>query len=248
MTREEILELLTSKKFIDFANGIEKIETYFKESGFDDRVFEHALSVFTYHLDHKHEEIAAAYESIGKNFSLFFSVIKADEKASSDWFTRGQIEGLSTFLSNFKEGKLDLSNYFLASGFTYQIVAQSCKNILEITDRNEYAEECNGLEMFYSVFDELWKIQMTVQGIISDTTNWDDYIVVYLFNSTLYKADLESQSRMMAGLSAHENNSSIQRDIVEKYIESLEKQVKKLESQKTQISEFKDQVIKWFPN
>lgn len=248
MTRETILEQLKSEKFSDFANGIKQIGDYCKESGFDDRLFENALSVFTYHLDYKHQEIQDAYDKIGANFQFFFVVLKTHDEVSSNWFTRGQVEGLSTFLSNFKEGKLDLSNYFLATGFVYQIAAQSCKNILEIADKNEFAEECRALEIFYSVFDELWKIQMTVQGIISDTNAWDDYVAVYLFNSTLERADLESQSRMMAGLSAHENNPAIQEDIVVKYIQSLEDQVKKLEVQKTQISEWKEQVVKWFPS
>ncbi len=246
-TKDSILEQLKSSKFSDFAAGIENTSTYFKENGYDEQLFEHALSVYTYHLDHKHDEIEEAYSKIGNNLQLFFICIKTHESVSSNWFTEGQIEGLSTFLTNYKEGKLDLSKYFMVTGFTYQIVAHSCENALEITDRNEFPEECEGLEIFQSVFDELWKIQMTVQGIIRDTTSWDDLITVYLFNSALYRADLEGQSRMMAGLSAHENNADIQQEIVVKYIDSLDREMKILDAKKEQIAGVKETMIEWFP-
>ncbi|MDR6919738.1 hypothetical protein [Chryseobacterium sp. 2987] len=246
MTREAILEQLKSSKFSDFANGIENTGTYFKESGYDEQLFENVLTVFTYHLDHKHEEIEAAYERFGRNFRLFFIVVKTHEDAS-DMFSRGQIEGLSTFLSNFKEGKLDISGYFLATGFIYQLAAQSCHNVMKFVDRNEYPEEYEALEMFHSVFGELWKLQMTAQGIIRETTVWDDYSAIYLFNNILDKADLESQSRMMAGLSAHEGNTRIQQKIVDNYMESLDWEVKKLEAQKKQVEGVKERIIEWFP-
>lgn len=247
MTRESILEQLKSSKFSEFAEGIENTSNYFKETGYDEQLFENALSVFTYHLDHKHEEIATAYEKIGNNFPLFFIVLKAHENASN-WFTGGQVKGLSTFLTGFKEGKLDLSDYFMVSGFTFQIAAQSCKSILEFADKNEYPEECEALEIFYSVFDELWKIQMTAQGIISETKAWDNYITIYLFNKILNRADLESQSRMMAGVSSHENNPDIQNDIVDRYIESLDQQTSRLEGQIKQLAGVKETILEWFPS
>lgn len=247
MTQETILEQLKSSKFSDFAKGIENTKTYFKETGYDELLFENALSVFTYHLDHKHEEIETAYEKINKNFSYFIICLKTHDDISSNWFSKGQIEGLSTFLNQYKEGKLDLSDYFMATGFTFQIAAQSCKNALEVADRNEFQEECEALEIFYSVFDELWKIQMTTQGIIRETKTWDDYTTVYLFNSVLERADLEGQSRMMAGLSEHEDNSDVQEYIVNRYIKSLDSQVKKLEIQKEQIEGVKERIIEWFP-
>lgn len=247
MTQQSILEQLKSSKFSDFAKGIENTKTYFKETGYDEFLFENALSVFTYHLDHKHEEIETAFAKINSNFSYFIICLKTHEDISSNWFSKGQIQGLSTFLTQYKEGKLDLSDYFMVSGFTFQIAAQSCKNALEVADRNEFSEECEALEIFYSVFDELWKIQMTTQGIIGETKAWDNYIISYLFNNVLERADLESQSRMMAGLSEHENNPDIQEYIVDRYIKSLDSQVKKLESQKEQIEGVKERIIEWFP-
>lgn len=247
MTREDIIAQLKSPGFKEYAKGIENTGTYFKETGYDEKLFENALSVFTYHLDHQHEEITTAYEKIGNNFQLFFIILKTHENASSNWFTGGQVEGLSTFLTHYKEGTLNLSDYFMVTGFTYQIVAQSCRNLLEFADKNEYPEECEALEIFYSVFDELWKLQMTVQGIIRDTKAWDDYITIYLFNNTLNRAGLEEQSRMMAGLSAHENNQDIQNDIVSRYIKSLDGQTQKLETQIKQLASVKETIQEWFP-
>ncbi len=247
MTKEAILELLKSAKFTDFAQGIEQASTYFKENGKDDLILEEVLTVFTYHLDHKHEEIAAAYEKLGKNFTLFFLIQKTGEEASSNWFTQGQVEGLSTFLTHYREGKLDTSEYFMASGFVYQMVAQSCQAVLKLTDRAAYADECEALEQFYAIFDELWKIQMTVQGMFRSITNWDDFYLVHLVNKTLERADLESQSRIMAGISAHENNPEIQRDIVEVYLKQLDLEIKKLEAQKNNIEGLKEKILDWFP-
>lgn len=248
MTQETILEQLKSSKFSDFAKGIENTQIYFKETGYNEPLFENALSVFTYHLDHQHEEIETAYEKIDKNFSSFMNALKTHEDISSNWFSQGQIEGLSTFLTGYKEGKLDLSGYFMVTGFIHQIAAQSCKNALEVADRNEFPEECEALETFYSVFDELWKIQMTTQGIIRETKVWDDYTydAVSIFNRVLHRADLESQSRMMAGLSEHENNDFVKYDIVEKYMESLDSQIKKTEAQKQQLEGLKERITDWF--
>lgn len=249
MTQEAILEQLKSSKFSDFANGIENTKTYFKETGYDELLFKNALSVYTYHLDHKHEEIETAYQKIDKNFEPFFNVLKDHEKFSSNWFSSAQIKGLSTFLTNYKEGKLDLSGYFMVSGFTYQIAAQTCESVLEVADRNEFPEECEALELFYSVFDELWKIQMTTQGTIRETKTWNDdsYDAVGIFNNVLNRADLQDQMRMLAGLSAHEKNPYVHYDIVIKYSKSLEIKIDKLETEIKQLTLVQEKVTEWFP-
>lgn len=247
MTPEAILEELKSTKFTDFAKGINHAVNYLKESEFEARLFERVLTVFTYQLDYKHEEITQAYDKIGRNFQVFFTIQKGEDKLKSDLFSQGQMAGLSTFLTHFREGKLDLSSYFMVTGFSFQIAAQSCKLGLDVIDPSEYADECEALKLFYTVFDELWKIQMSVQTLIQHLTNWDNYSLIHYFNETLERADLESQSRMMAALSAHPNHPDIQQDIVLPYLKALDREIKKLEAEKTQTEALKAKIAEWFP-
>lgn len=244
---EKIISQLTSSYFSDFSDGIETADNNFKEIAQNREIFERVISVFIYHKVYEHKELIEASSKIEQDFPQFANELLSDERVAEDWFLQGQIEGLSVFLFRFSQGELDVSKYFLTFGFVYQIVAQSCENILELADKSKWNEVCDALETFKEIFDNLWKLQMTAQDFISKTEQWNEEII-NSFNHIFYQADVESQDRMLRGLSEHSDNKEVREKIVNNYLNSLNNAIETAEDEdlKSELVALKEEVNELF--